>query len=363
MALNDLSPEALIKHLSWRPAYINNSMIAVCEPTRATALPRVPELPSMGSLDVLPTELLNLTLNLLDFRSLSHFVRTSHLAKTVVELLPAYRDVVKHASTALLALSRTRLITFHSAVTVHAALLADSCVFCQDFAPFLYLPTCERCCYECLHRERSLRVITLRMAGICFGLSPKDLERVPIMVNIPGTYSVGFEVTCRRVLKLVSFKQAKQLGISIHGSEEAMTSFALLNARKTSPRQRLTAQWLTKSKSNTQSQLQFKYAMDTYGNVSKMPVDTCCGMASVKIPSLRLNGVLDHGLWCLGCQNISDNYDRIRRLHPHTLYMFNLEHITLSSAKERARSKSDFLEHVMECKGASELFQSNCWLS
>ena len=98
------------------------------------------------------------------------------------------------------------IITLHSPASIHTALLSDKCVSCKEYASFQFLPICEWCCCECLRRDPSLQVLIIRMTGICFGVSPKDLTRIPTMFNIPGTYSVGYTNTCRKRVKLVSLK-------------------------------------------------------------------------------------------------------------------------------------------------------------
>ncbi|MCJ1261105.1 hypothetical protein MMC22_000969 [Lobaria immixta] len=250
--------------------------------------------------------------------------------------------MMKHASTTLIALSRTNLIKFHTAAAMYAALLSDKCVSCQKYAAFLFLPTCERCCYECLKSKRSLRVITIRMARICFGLSPKDLGQVPIMLSIPGRYSVGYTVTRRRRVRLVSLKQAEKLGISVHGSREAMeTAGVLKHASKLSARQLLLAQWLAGL-----------WSVDS-------PTDDFCGMASVLFPSLRPNGEIENGLWCGGCRIHEEDYRWTRELDSDTqLLVSGRDPLTVLLVMEyQARSKSEFIEHTRDCKGATKLLQ------
>lgn len=144
MALDNHTSDVLIKRLSWRADYILNSMISFRDPVPTTIIQRTLGASSIGLLDTLPLELLHSIFNLLDFQSLAHFVLVCHQGKAIVESLPAYRDVVKQASMALNALNRTELITFHPVTSIHAALLSENCVSCQQFAPFLFLPTFER---------------------------------------------------------------------------------------------------------------------------------------------------------------------------------------------------------------------------
>lgn len=232
MAADALTSDALVARFSCRSSDMVRWIIHIEEtnqPTETTATLRTHVSSSIGSLDTLPVELLHIICNSLDFRSLSRFARVCHRAKSIVESLSSYQRITKHASAALIALKRTDIIKFHTGATIHAALLSDECVSCQQFGPFLFLPTCERCCYWCLKRERSLRVITPRTAGICFGVSRADLkEHIPLMINIPGSYRWGHVVRPHRRARLVSVKQAEEVGISVHRSREAMARVSVM---------------------------------------------------------------------------------------------------------------------------------------
>lgn len=355
MALDTSNSDALISCLSWRPRHIANSMIPIHKPIESTILSQALMPSSIGPLDTLPTELLQMILNSLDFQSLSRFARVSHQAKAMVESLPSYHGMMTHASTALIALSQTKLITFHSAATMYAALLSDRCISCQKYAAFLFLPTCERCCHQCLCQERSLRIISLRMAGICFGLSPKELGQIPIMLSIPGRYTMRQEITTRRRVRLVSLKQAKELGIFFHGSQEATKRAGVLEkTRKLSLRQLHLAQWLADSLSDSEPR-----NSSTPAQYIDAPDDNFGGMASIGFPSLRPNAGLENGLWCFGCQI---NYDRYRRRELESerqLYNSGVDLLGFFSGMVyEARSRSGFLEHVRDCRGARDLLQN-----
>ncbi|KAG9228341.1 hypothetical protein BJ875DRAFT_489968 [Amylocarpus encephaloides] len=275
MDLDDYTTDVLIERVSWRPRYILNSMVTIRDAIRPVFVPRIPGSSNIGLLSTLPPELLNIVFELLDFWSLSRFARVCHQGKATVESLPAYRDLIKHAFTTLAAFGRTELITFHSAASIYTALLSEKCVACEQFAPFLFLPTSERCCYECLHRDRSLRVISSGMVRKCFGLMPKDLRRIPSMLSIPGTYS------------------AKALGVAQHGSAEVMEHFvSLQNAGKLTTNEMHDVRWLTGHPS-------------TIGSDANVPADRFCGMASTGFPAfwkgylpkvLRVTGWIMKGL-------------------------------------------------------------------
>lgn len=356
MALESPSPELLIKRLTWSPDYILNSTISIRESIRSTELQRNLNSSILGSLDILPTEILHFVLNLLDFQSLSRFSRVCHRGKAIIESLPAYRNLTKHASAALIALSQTKLITFHSAALIHAALRSQNCTSCQNFAPFLFLLTCERCCYQCLCRDLSLRAITLQMARSCFGLSSKNLRQIPSMLSIPGTYSVQHTVTRQRRIRLVSLKQAKELGIFVHGSKEAIMNFVnIQNAGKLSYLQLHVFRWLKDMDSESESY--HSYKSTSYANTTN---DRFCGMASIGFPSLLQNGAIETGLWCFGCRRNFEEWYLTRKVNSITELLIpdSRPYETLQRLERQARSKSGFIEHVRDCKRAMNLYRT-----
>lgn len=248
--LDTLTDDTIIERLSWRPPYIVHTMLPLPEPIKSVPLTRTLTSSSRGTLDTLTIELLHIILSLVDFQSLSRFTRVCHQAKTTVESLPSYHAMMKHASTALVALSRTELITFHTAATVHAALLSDKCLSCQKYGAFLFLPTCERCCHECLITQGSLRVITIRKARTYFGVSRKNLRQIPTMLSMAMTSYVTYQTHPTR-LRLVSVKQARKLGISVHGSQEAMEGVGVSKLANTlGPYHMIRAQRLVRSDSD-----------------------------------------------------------------------------------------------------------------
>jgi hypothetical protein len=171
MSCEQPSPDQRSSQLHHRPSYILNGMISIPEPAKPSAIERDPSSSSIGLLDILPVELLQYTLHMLDFRSLSHLSRASLHGNEVVRSLPAYRNLMEHAPHTLAALGHTRLITLHSANVLYRTLLSEQCISCGEYGAFLFIPTCERCCYECLCSNQSLWVIPTTLARKCFGFT------------------------------------------------------------------------------------------------------------------------------------------------------------------------------------------------
>ncbi|KAM5351107.1 hypothetical protein ACJ41O_003830 [Fusarium nematophilum] len=165
-------------------------------------------------------------LNLLDFQSLSRISRTSLKGKQVIEAHPPYRDFMNYCPEILAALAKTHLLQLHSAGSLRHTLLAEKCASCFEFGAFLFLPTCERICFECLCRNRAYRMTGLGSAKDWFGLTDAEIRRIPIMQSIPGSYRVRNSVRWdSRTCSLVCVKQLKQLALDAHGTPEKVSSF------------------------------------------------------------------------------------------------------------------------------------------
>ncbi|KAJ2893826.1 uncharacterized protein MKZ38_008208 [Zalerion maritima] len=195
--LEGASEDQLLAKFTCAQEHDIGSMIRNIPPAQPSRMRRESFRSSLGLLDILPAELLLLTLNLVDFQTLSRLSGVSLKGKAVVETLATYVDVIRHAPTILTALGRTRLLYHHPAVLLRRALRSGKCVSCFCFGAFLFLPTCERVCFECLHENHSLRMTTINVAKQCFQLTERQLKRIPIII-----------------------KQVKQLAIEVHGTLE-----------------------------------------------------------------------------------------------------------------------------------------------
>jgi hypothetical protein len=360
MSCEELSPEELIARLSYQSRPILNGMISISKPAKRSAIQRDPSSSSLGLLDRIPLELLHLILVMLDFRSLLRVSRVSLLGQVVVQSLPAYRDLMEHAPHTLAALGQTGLIGLHTATVLHATLLSEICISCEEYGAFLFLPTCERCCYECLHRNQSLWVIPTALAGKCFDLMPHQLKEIPTMRSVPGVYSVGHRISRQRRLRLTSVKAAKELGTKVHVSMEniAKTPNASRGGKITE-KELYMFQWLQNAP--LQPLGRDPSMLPTKENT---PSDDFCGMASVPFPSLMPNKELENGLWCRGCEQTFEHYrlgylgyNAVSDSMPPGCDPLRV----LLGMQRRARSKAEFLEHIKYCHGARELLP-DLWL-
>ncbi|KAK1084484.1 hypothetical protein LTR33_002633 [Friedmanniomyces endolithicus] len=120
---------------------------------------------SLGTLGVLPLELLQHIAEFLDFRSISRLKRTCLRARDVVETVLAYSRTVMYAAKALAALGKIGMMRYHSVGAIYATLVSRECASCGASGVYLSLPTCERFCYDCVCMNHAIRVAALEICG------------------------------------------------------------------------------------------------------------------------------------------------------------------------------------------------------
>ncbi|KAI0515409.1 F-box domain-containing protein [Xylaria bambusicola] len=347
-------PADLLSRLSHRLRDQLYSMITIPDPPNPMEPSLQSRASSLGTLDRLPVELLYEVLMSLDFQSSISFSRASIQGKNIVCSLPAYRDVMKHAPHALAALSRTKLLHFHSASDLHNALRNERCATCPEYGVYLFLPTCERCCWQCLRSKPTRRVVSPTAATKTFALSPKMVRQLPVMFSIPGTYGVACKPT-QKSYRLVSVTAAKELAMSIYGSPGDAIE-AIIRRRPPNERTESTARSLRAIFSDFAC-LDSLMVPDQ-GNTG---VDRYFGMASIPFPSLTTPDILEHGLWCKGCE-WTFNQHRGRRIPAYVIANMvpadcDPDRVLLGMVR-RAYSSVRLSAHIQHCYGAQQLLAS-----
>ncbi|KAK2739864.1 hypothetical protein FQN57_006440 [Myotisia sp. PD_48] len=335
-------PESLVTLMSHRPPRLVTGMISIAHPAKMTTVDHRPSVTPLGLLNALPIELMHYICNMLDFQSLSRLLRTSLRVRSMVESLPAYRDLMEHAPDTLTALGETQLISLHSADLLYKTLRSQHCVSCLEFGPFLFLPRCERCCHDCLRANPALWVMPIAFAKECFRFSPKEMKKLPIMRSIPGVYEVGHEISRNRQLKLVSVRAAKEMALRFHGSLPKAASY--------------TDRWYIEAPSNP---MEIKPSLLPGAEIG--PYDSSCGLASILFPCLLSKNTIENGIWCKGCDWTFLNY-RSGKLSRHLINDMlppGLNPIpVLSGMRRRAWSKDELLVHIKQCYGARKLLHA-----
>ncbi|KAI9840419.1 MAG: hypothetical protein M1837_001632 [Sclerophora amabilis] len=355
MSLSSASPAELIRRLAHSPALYDQCMIHYpkSRPITVTCLPLRNS--SSGSLDVVPSEILRMIFVLLDFESLRTLRLVNFGIKDAVESLPAYRDMVKHGSIVLRALVETCLHSHYSAAELYDVLRSDRCVGCTDHGPFFLLPACQRVCFNCLNNNREMRVITAFAANICFGLSKRFLKKhsdrgLPAMLTLPGLYGIGLEE--KRIRRwVVSVSKARALGLRLYGSQLKMESSvqAAYSKKRTAFHQREAA-WLSRRQSGPAGSRPRK--PPDSGRILSDSNDQFHFQASSPFPFLDVReGKVDHGLWCLGCQ---DQYVW------HRIRTHDVDYSALKRNESKAYTEQEILRHFIDCPGSKRLWDQHC---
>lgn len=358
--------EALVARLSHQPQDLLRSVITISDPpSPPAAIPHAqgwpPPPPSLGALDMLPAELLHEVLVRLDPQSLARLSRTCRGASALLHLpdsFAPYARLLAHAGEALAALAGTGLIHVHPISDLDAALRSQACGTCGGgYGPFLFLPTCERCCWQCLQSSRDRLVVPPGVACKALGLAPDEVARkgVPLMQSIPGRYGIR-QLHADRPVALVAVAQALELAVSRHGGSEAELRGDLLRrgvAGAGAHSARLLRRLLWDD-----GYLEGAVLVPDQGSSL---VGRYFGMAAVLLPSLSGAGPeeqVEHGRWCRGCAWV---YDRRRRLSADVVARVvqtdpDPDRVMLRRART-AYSTAGFVEHVQRCYGAQELMR------
>ncbi|KAI1312068.1 F-box domain-containing protein [Xylaria venustula] len=350
MAYQDI-PAKVLSRLSHRRENPLNSMIPISNPPKPIEANLRNRASSLGILDRLPLELPHEVLRDLDFQSAIRFSRVSAQGRNVLYHFPAYRDVIKHAPHALAALSQTKLLHLHSASKLHNALRAERCATCPEYGAYLFLPTCERCCWPCLYYKPTRQVVPRTFAAKIFALSPKMVQQLPVMFSVPGPYGSTRKGTYKS-RRLFSVSAAKELVISIYGSAGNAKEAIL---RKRSNRQTLDEARYLQAIFSDYTCLDSLMATDE--QIER--VDLYFGMASIPFPSLTPPGIVEHGLWCKGCEwtwGQDIGRDRLPAYVISSIVPTNCHPgRVLYGMMNRAYSRIGFFAHIRHCYGAQQL--------
>jgi hypothetical protein len=353
MPLASIDAVDITSLVAWRPDYLPWTMIrtkARSKPPRVKCIDRPS---SLGTLDRLPLEIQHSILNMLDLQTISHISRVSSHALAVVQFLPTYRELLQHAPYIVDVLGRTKLLGLHTLIQLRRVLRSDRCESCPEYGAFLFLPTCVRCCWECMMVKPSLRAISPKQAKRYFGLKDRHVQQLPTMHTIPDVYSFSRTPDWQSSCPLVSAVAAKEQGILVHGSAEKLAKNLVKRLRAGGSI--MTGRFLQRACMNP---LREDYlSRPCQGNI---PPDDFSGMAIVPFPSLQVPGTTENGLWCKGCHHTFQLYQS-RRLDSVILSgmvptTWDPSRVLLGMAR-RAWSRTSFLEHTRHCFGVQKLTQ------
>ena len=145
---------------------------------------------TLGILEQLPLELINMILMRLDIRSLTDFRRVNKRAMQAIDAIPEYKKIVTHAPFSLRASLSIETAKNYTCQDLYKALCTAKCDKCDGMGQYLYLVTCRRVCYFCFTQKEDYNALLRTDAMRKFGLKKKrQVEELPALKCVPGYYS------------------------------------------------------------------------------------------------------------------------------------------------------------------------------
>ncbi|KAK7936125.1 hypothetical protein PG985_001620 [Apiospora marii] len=331
-------------------------------PTLHRPLPLVDRPSSLGLLDRFPPEIMIMILEQLDFQSLARLSRASFQADGYVRSFRDYQYLVTHVPKTLKGLARLGIIEIHSVDDLYGALQTDSCAVCGDCGPFLFLPTCQRCCWRCWRHHPAFRILEPRLAKRYYCLSKEDVAKLPVVHVRACDIRYNFyrsDFVFPNQGRAVSAKAAWDLGLVVHGSEEELIKAGLRNNCNSADNFWDAEYWLQAPKIQPHQHWlvnqpvipQAPYRARSYNSSATMP--------TMPFPIMAGGGRLEQALWCRGCRWVSNNGGRIDWGGPPARLqsVLPLEYLTgefspmdvAYGLADRAWSRDTFLQHVRRC--------------
>lgn len=263
----------------------------------------------LGTLDVLPLELLQGILSQIDLYTLTGFRCVNRRAIDVVESIHQYKAVTTHARNVIRGILSIKTGQWISCETIYEKLCTAECEECGDFGGYLYILTCKRVCLLCFTEEKKYLPLRHSHALRKFGINRQILNTLPSMRSIPGTYSPN-KKKCRERLALVDSESAYRAGIALHGSIGAMEQHVSnLNAQKLQEFNKRTSQATADGSGLTTRRVRRPQTVDLFDGRIGNPIRF---MAIVRMPWFnRVSQELEWGFHCRGCQKSH----RSRQLH------------------------------------------------
>ncbi|KAF6231383.1 hypothetical protein HO173_010343 [Letharia columbiana] len=270
-----------------------------------------PATASLGRLDILPVETIQIIFSNTDLSTLTLLRSVSRRASCLVDSVPAYKKAVTHSPNALRALISTHTAQYFTANDVFDALLAHECFLCGRFGAFLYLLECRRCCWDCLISVEDLLPICKASAQTLYRFDAQTMDEMPTVLTIPGSYGLRHKQSTHRQPKgekrvaMVAYGAARKAGLNVQMGKKLTDHYE-------------------KAKLETRVALRGPVAQDPMRDMDCMNYDHAgykAGfglepqrfMAAVRFPTL-ITGTdkIEWGFSCLGCLERAEYGDEER---------------------------------------------------
>jgi hypothetical protein len=183
--------------------------------------------PTSSHLLTLPFELLTTILLPLDFDTLGCLRLTCLTLNLAISNLKEFRLITRHAFAVLRTLKITHFLSYHSIAKIYIVLITPKCFLCGDFGPYFSIFRGERVCYPCVFAHSSLRLLFRSVAERYLGIPDtntnlRELQTPVVQEPISPPYHC---LEIEKPERFVSFEEAKEEAVRLHGSEQAMHDF------------------------------------------------------------------------------------------------------------------------------------------
>ncbi|KAF8529941.1 hypothetical protein JB92DRAFT_3106331 [Gautieria morchelliformis] len=295
---------------------------------------------TLGDLEVLAVELLNEILKYAHLSSVLTFRLLSKRARAVVDASVPYKHILLNAPCIISALVRTGVSSHFTVDEIFRSFTTPNCQVCGMFGAFLWIPECIRCCIPCLRESPELLPMTECDAKAAFGLTKRTLADVPVMISLPGTYTLS-KTPQKRARRLLSQKRARLAAVAAHGGEKSFMDWinSGISQSKAAHEQRLAA----RNRAHA--------GCDSQGNINCSIDDVKRFMATTHLPYFDITTrTTQNGLSCRGCQLALD------AASSQTLSL--IQSYVFLNRRDRTYTEDGLLEHVKECVEAQSIWAS-----
>lgn len=180
--------------------------------------------------------------------------------------------------------------------------------------------------------------MTQRDAMAAFGLSKKELSRVPIVHTLPGVYTLSHTPYQRRRW-LLSRGTAREIAVKVHGGEEGLISYINSNTSraKAAYDQRVAKRNATRSACDSKGERNI-----TIDDISRFLVTTRLPYFNPELRSTQT------GLSCKGCQAALEA--SLKQVLSYA------QHQALLDKRDRTFTEDMFLDHFAMCMEAQRMW-------
>ncbi|PQE28184.1 Cyclin-like F-box protein [Rutstroemia sp. NJR-2017a WRK4] len=283
----------------------------------------------VGTLEVLPLELIQPILNLLDLQCLTDLRAVNWRARALVDSVPEYNALIQHFPDALRALLSTGMAVYFSASQILETLCTPDCIGCGQFGSLLDLFTAHRYCITCLVDVDGLFTMEASDAIKEFSLDSETMQKVPKLLTIPQYNSEGMFVRGR--LSLV-----RMLSISV---VQPQHDFSSVQNTTSLPPSGAPPQPSRPHSHQISDQVHERLLHEQHAYRT---------MSMLRVPLLdRRTGDLDWGVSCLAC-SFGPQDEGHGRCDPNNLYTKSgyIEHFQKCELSQRVRTKISECFHL-----------------